>query len=183
MLAIPPRRYFRTNVQIACILPQNTIHVNIIGFFVKKLAYLIFLLYLCSRFLNGGLRTPNLERFLQLDYSDVGWRIHSAPIEHPFSIHWNMLKRRWKEAYRGHRLLIGETEESFFGRLSEAGKESGFGIILTPKTTTGIQCRDNKQRTPEYDSGLIDEKKRDGIPHKRRSQKDGILCLTRDETI
>ena len=96
MLAIPPRRYFRTNVQIACILPQNTIHVNIIGFFVKKLAYLIFLLYLCSRFLNGGLRTPNLERFLQLDYSDVGWRIHSAPIEHPFSIHWEKVESTWK---------------------------------------------------------------------------------------
>ena len=110
------------------------------------------------------MRTPDIERFLQLDYSDVGWRIHSAPIEHPFSIHWNKVESRWKEAYRGHRLLIGETEESFFGRLSEAGDESGSGIILTPKTTTGIRCRDN-------------------IPHKRRSQKNGILCQTRDETL
>ena len=54
------------------------------------------LLYLCSRFLEGVLRTPDIERFLQLDYSDVGWRIHSAPIEHPFSIHWNKVESRWK---------------------------------------------------------------------------------------
>ena len=90
----------------------------------KKFAYIKIFLYICSRFLEGVLRTPDIERFLQLDYSDVGWRIHSAPIEHPFSIHWNMLESRWKEAYRGHRLLIGETEESFFGRLSEAGDET-----------------------------------------------------------
>ncbi len=90
----------------------------------KKFAYIKIFLYFCSRFLEGVIRTSNLERFLQLDYSDVGWRIHSAPIEHPFSIHWNMLESRWKEAYRGHRLLIGEIEEFFFGRLSEAGDET-----------------------------------------------------------
>ena len=114
----------------------------------KKFAYIKIFLYFCTRFLKGVIRTSNLERFLQLDYSDVGWRIHSAPIEHPFSIHWNKVESRWKEAYRGHRLLIGETEESFFGRLSKAGDESGSGIILTPKTTTGMRCRDNGQRTP-----------------------------------
>ena len=62
----------------------------------EKFAYVKKFLYLCSRFLKGVLRTPDIERFLQLDYSDVGWRIHSAPIEHPFSIHWNQVESRWK---------------------------------------------------------------------------------------
>ena len=29
------------------------------------------------------MKTPVLKRFLQLDYSNVGGSIHSAPIEHP----------------------------------------------------------------------------------------------------
>ena len=62
-----------------------------------KFAYIKNFYYLCSRFLEGVLRTPDIESFLQLDYSDVGWRIHSAPIEHPLSIHWNQVESRWKE--------------------------------------------------------------------------------------
>ncbi len=62
----------------------------------EKFAYIKNFYYLCSRFLEGVLRTPNIERFLQLDYSDVGWRIHSAPIEHPFSIHWEKVETTWK---------------------------------------------------------------------------------------
>jgi hypothetical protein len=62
----------------------------------EKFAYIKKFYYLCSRFLEGVLRTPDIERFLQLDYSGVGWRIHSAPIEHIFSIYWNQVEDRWK---------------------------------------------------------------------------------------
>ena len=110
------------------------------------------LLYICTRFLIGVLRTSNLERFLQLDYSDVGWRIHSAPIEHPFSIHWNMLERRWKEAYRGHRLVIGVNAKNLSSDdCPKQGKKANPALNITPKTTTGMQCRDNGRRNdPGY---------------------------------
>jgi len=62
----------------------------------EKIAYIKKFYYLCSRFLKGVLRTSNLERFLELDRSDVGWRIHSAPIEHPFSIHWKQVETTWR---------------------------------------------------------------------------------------
>lgn len=54
------------------------------------------MLYLCSRFLKGVLKAPNLEIILELDGSDVGLSIHSATIEHPFSIHWKKAESRWK---------------------------------------------------------------------------------------
>ena len=82
------------------------------------------------------------------------------------------------------RLVIGVNAKNLSSDVCpKQGTKADPALSIMPKTTTGIQCRDNKQRTPEYDSGLIDEKKRDNIPHKRRSQKDGILCLTRDKTI
>ena len=59
----------------------------------EKFAYIKKFLYLCSRFLEGVLRTPDIERFLQLDYSDVGG---GGSIQHPLSIHSASIGRRWK---------------------------------------------------------------------------------------
>ena len=91
----------------------------------KKFAYIKNFYYLCTRFLKGVLRTPDIERFLQLDYSDVGWRIHSAPIEHPFSIHWEKVETTWKGG-SAHlpRIQSLETDE---------GGQMGSREIIVPK--------------------------------------------------
>ena len=85
------------------------------------------LLYICSRFLIGVMKTPDIERFLQLDYSDVGWRIHSAPIEHPLSIHWNHVETRWREGRRLLLILSKGSRAYSFVALEEGAK---MGLIL-----------------------------------------------------
>ena len=73
------------------------------------------------------MRTPDIERFLQLDYSDVGWRIHSAPIEHPFSIHWNKVESRWK----GGRNKVSKVSKDYKdGKVFKGSKEGKVFKVL-----------------------------------------------------
>lgn len=88
------------------------------------------------------MRTPDIERFLQLDYSDVGWRIHSAPIEHPFSIHWEKVESRWKggrnKVLKVGKVFKGRKEGKVFkgskdykdGKVFKGSKEGKEGKVL-----------------------------------------------------
>ena len=118
----------------------------------EKFAYIKNFYYLCTRFLKGVLRALSLERFLWSGLRNVGWSNHSAPIEHPLSIHWDKAERSWKGGDASLsicRLVIGVNAKNLSSDVCpKLGTKADPALSITPKTTTGIQCRDNKQRTP-----------------------------------
>ena len=115
----------------------------------EKFAYIKKFLYICRRFRTGVLRALSLERILWSGLRNVGWSNHSAPIQHPLSIHWDKAERSWKR-----------------GRATKGNRPS------QNKAPDRISA--NERRMPPL---RRDNERKEGCPHTMRTQwtKRGIL--------